>query len=84
MIEINRIYDFELGLYSPENQFLGILGYDSELIDVLLQIRKEHVEGYYLIDLTNGEKIPINRSGGIIGYSFNNRNNNLMKELMEF
>lgn len=84
MVEINRAYDFELCLYSPENQFLGVLRYDSELIDVLLQVRKERAEGYYLIDLTNEKKIPIDKSGVIKGYSFDNRNDNLMKELMGF
>ena len=84
MIEINRIYDFELCLYSPENQFLGILRYDSELIDILLQVRKERIEGYYLTDLINGKKIPIDKSGVIKRYSFKNRNDELMKELMGF
>ena len=84
MVTINRKYDFEVCLYSPENQFLGILRYDSELIDVLLQVREERAEGYYLIDLSNEKKIPIDKSGVIKGHSFNNRNDILLKELMGF
>lgn len=84
MVKINKKPDFEVCLYSPENQFLGILRYDSELLDVLLQVRDQRAEGYYLIDLANDKKIPIDKSGVIRGHSFNNRNDELMKELMGF
>jgi hypothetical protein len=84
MVKINKKPDFEVCLYSPENQFLGILRYDSELLDVLLQVRDQRAEGYYLIDLANEKKIPIDKSGVIRGHSFSNRNDDLMKELMGF
>lgn len=86
MIEINYIPDFELCLYSPDNQFVGILSHDSELLDVQLQIRNEHVDGYYLVDLSNDNNIIIIDAEGNIPQrqQFNNRQDNLMKELMGF
>lgn len=86
MIEINRIPDFELCLYSPDNQFVGILRYDSELLDVFLQIREAHIDGYYLIDLSNNNcRIPIESDGFIHRTQpFNNRRDNLMNQLFEF
>ena len=86
MIEINRIPDFELCLYSPDNQFVGILRYDSEFLDVLLQIRESNADGYYLVDLSNNNcKIPIESTGFIARTRpFNNREDNLMEQLMGF
>jgi hypothetical protein len=86
MIKINRIPDFELCLYSPDNQFIGILRYDSEFLDVLLQIREANVDGYYLVDLSNNNRrIPIERTGFILQTCpFNNRNDNLMQQLFDF
>ena len=86
MIEINRIPDFELCLYSSDNQFVGILRYDSELLDVLLQIRDANIDGYYLIDLSNNNcRIPIESTGFIHqAHPFNNRNDNLMEQLVGF
>lgn len=84
MIQIHKIPDFELYLYSPEQQFLGILRYDSELIDVLLQIKQERLDGYYIVDSMDREKYVIEPHGFIPNAHFRNRNNDLLTELVGF
>ena len=84
MIQIHKIPDFELFLYSPDNQFLGILRYDSELTDVLLQIRQEHIMGYYVIDSADYQKYVIGPTGFIYNARFRNRNEELLTELVGF
>lgn len=84
MIQINKIPDFELYLYSPEQQFLGILRYDSELTDVLLQIKQEHLNGFYVIDSTDNEKYLIDSCGFISNTRFMNRNDELLTLLVGF
>ena len=84
MIQIHKIQDFELYLYSPENQFLGVLRHDSELMDVLLQIREERTNGYYIIDSEDGSKYAIDSNGHIPEASFKNRHEDLLIELVGF
>ena len=59
MVEVRQLNDFELYLYSPEGQFLGVIRNDTQLLDVLLQIREENKEGYYAIDASNGKRLFI-------------------------
>lgn len=84
MIQIHKIPDFELYLYSPEQQFLGILRYDSELNDVLLQIKQERLDGFYIIDSTDREKYVIEPNGFIPTACFRNRGDELLTELVGF
>lgn len=84
MIQIHKIPDFELYLYSPEQQFLGILRHDSELNDVLLQIKQEHLDGYYIVDSTDREKYVIEPNGFIPTARFRNRNDKLLAQLVGF
>ena len=84
MIQIHKIPDFELYLYSPEQQFLGILRHDSELIDVLLQIKQERLDGFYIIDSTDNEKYLIEPCGFIPTARFRDRNDELLTELVGF
>lgn len=84
MIQIHKIPDFELYLYSPEQQFLGILRHDSELIDVLLQIKQERLDGYYIVDSMDREKYVIEPYGFIPNALFRNRNHELLTELVGF
>lgn len=84
MIQIHKIPDFELYLYSPEQQFLGILRHDSELTDVLLQIKQEHLDGYYIVDSINRKKYVIEPQGFIPNARFRNRNDELLTELVGF
>ena len=84
MIQIHKIPDFELYLYSPEQQFLGILRYDSELIDVLLQIKQECLDGYYIVDSMDREKYVIEPHGFIPNVRFRNRSEELLAELVGF
>lgn len=84
MIQIHKIPDFELYLYSPWQQFLGILRHDSELIDVLLQIKQEHLDGYYIVNSMDSEKYIIESNGFIPNARFRNRNDDLLTELLGF
>ena len=82
MIQIHKIPDFELYLYSPEQQFLGILRYDSELNDVLLQIKQERLDGFYAIDSTDNEKYLIESCGFIPNARFRDRGDELLAQLV--
>lgn len=84
MIQIHKIPDFELYLYSPEQQFLGILRHDSELNDVLLQIKQKHLNGYYIVDSIDREKYVIEPYGFIPNARFVIRNDELLAELLGF
>lgn len=84
MIQIHKIPDFELYLYSPWKQFLGILRHDSELNDVLLQIKQEHLDGYYIVDSMDSETYIIKPYGFIPNARFRNRNDDLLTELLGF
>lgn len=85
MVEVRQLNDFELFLYSPDGQFLGILRHDSQLLDVLLQIRDEHELGYYLVNAENGEVSPINAEGRILDFTrFRNLNEELLTEFVGF
>lgn len=84
MIQIRKISDFELYLFSSENRFLGNLRYDSELMDVLLQIRQERIEGYYVIDSADYQRYVIEPTGTIPNARFRNRNEELLTELVGF
>ena len=84
MIQIHKIPDFELYLYSPEQRFLGILRHDSELIDVLLQIKQERLDGYYIVDSMDREKYVIEPHGFIPNARFRNRSEELLAELVGF
>lgn len=90
MIEIHyNITDFELFLYSPENQFLGVLRYESDVLDILLQIRRNKLEGYYIIDSADGEKYIIEHDGRVSCASgganmFRSRNEDLLTEFVGF
>ena len=84
MIQIHKIPDFELYLYSPEQQFLGILRYDSELTDVLLQIKQERLDGFYIVNSTDREKYVIEPNGFIPAARFRDRSDELLTELVGF
>lgn len=84
MIRIHKIPDFELYLYSPDKQFLGILRYDSELNDVLLQIKQEHLDGFYVIDSMDREKYVIDPYGFIPNARFRDRSDELLAQLVGF
>ena len=83
MVTVKQLNDFELFLYSPEDQFLGVIRNDTQLLDVLLQIRKEHREGYYAIDASNGNRLFIYEYGRIEN-GFDNLHETLLTELVGF
>jgi hypothetical protein len=61
-VKINRnLKETECSLYGPDGSFIGII--DSEIIlnDVRLQIKRQQLEGYYIIFENN--KITIHLNG---------------------
>lgn len=67
MIEIKQIIEPVCRLYSPDDTLVGKIISGVQLCDVRCQIKKESVEGYYII-WNNGNqdfRLNINKNGGI-------------------
>ena len=61
-IVINRIKPQKVRLYDPENQYMGMVN-EYELNDILIQIKQNHIGGYYV--KFNRQKIEIRHDGRI-------------------
>lgn len=64
MINVHKIREHELLAYSPDNQFLGIIRTETELLYFRSQICQYQLDGYYLVDAHhNDEVIKIRKDG---------------------
>lgn len=55
--------EFEAFLYSPSNQFLGIIRNEISLLSFQCKVRAANKRGYYII--YDGKRYPINEDGRI-------------------
>lgn len=49
MIKINPYVHERVGLYNPDDEYIGSIGNDIELNDVRIQIAQQKLEGYYIM-----------------------------------
>ena len=84
MITINQFIDPVSELFAPDDTKIGDLISSFQVNDICIQIKKEKIEGYYI--LFEDVKIPISKDGRII-YSpkgFYDIQRNQMREIMGF
>lgn len=83
-IEITNNFDEfkgnKLRLYSPNNRLVGDIYTELQLMDVLLQIKRNNLSGYYII-INDEERLEIANTGRIKG-SIDTLYCDMLKELM--
>lgn len=64
MVTINKIPNIKCKLYSPTS-FVGVIKNEYSMLDVLVQIKEQKLEGYYFV--FDNKTILINLNGGTEG-----------------
>lgn len=62
-IVIHNDIDPITDLYGPNDEYIGKVNNNTVMTDILAQIYKKQLEGYYV--MFNGEKLPITKTGRI-------------------
>ncbi len=66
MVEIKQHTPEQIKLFGPDDNFIGLINNNVEMLDVRVQIAEQKLTGYYF---TYGNiRIDIKSNGGVINY----------------